>query len=158
MASTLTFAQIAMLFAITWAIGLSAPLIIRFGVIRHPLSWRASNGIAFGWSAIWWLSFSLISVSARDGQIYHGVVWLLLFFVNRWLLNRGRGDAPVREPRSWKQRLFGLPTWDKPDTSRRLSRQDMVNGLENMLANPKTSPERRQWAADRLAKLRPPPA
>lgn len=73
---------------VTWGIGLAAPLLIRYVFLRRPLSKKAASWIAAGFSFVFWMAFLVIN-SALGEKPGTGVVWIIMFFVARWIMSRG---------------------------------------------------------------------
>lgn len=81
-------------FVITWSIGLAPPLLIRYAFMRRPLSKKAATWIALGFSVLFWFSFLLLNL-ALDQEPGRGVVWVVVFFVSRWIMSRGYASPPI---------------------------------------------------------------
>lgn len=75
-------------FVLTWGLGLTPPLLIRYAFVRRPLSKKAASWVAAGFSAFFWMGFRLFSAALgeRPGT---GFVWIIVFFVARWIMSRG---------------------------------------------------------------------
>ncbi|RJP40637.1 MAG: hypothetical protein C4547_02180, partial [Phycisphaerales bacterium] len=73
---------------VTWTLGLTPPLLIRYVFVRRPLSKMAASWIAAGFAAFFWLGFRALSQTqwVRSGT---GAVWIIMFFVARWIMSRG---------------------------------------------------------------------
>jgi hypothetical protein len=80
-------------FVITWGVGLTPPLVVRYAIVRRPLSRKNASWIAAGFSAFFWIAFLLLNhaLGEKPGR---GVVWIIMFFVARWIMSRGY-TAPV---------------------------------------------------------------
>lgn len=72
----------------TWSLGLTPPLLIRYAFMRRPLSRKASSWIAAGFSAFLWIAFLALHhpLGEKPGN---GAVWVIMFFVARWIMSRG---------------------------------------------------------------------
>jgi hypothetical protein len=82
-------------FVVTWVVGLSPALIARYLIYKEPLPRKAANWIAGISSFSFWLIFLLIIAAAEQQRVGNGAVWVLMFFVSRWVMNRGRNDMLV---------------------------------------------------------------
>jgi len=72
---------------ITWGVGLTPPLLIRYVFLRRPLSKKTASWIAVGFSFFFWIAFSYYSYSIGVSR-GTGFVWIIMFFVARWILSR----------------------------------------------------------------------
>lgn len=79
---------------VTWGVGLSPPLLVRYVFLRRPLSKKAASWIAAGFSAFFWMTFLVIN-SALGERPGTGVVWIIVFFVARWIMSRGYAMQPA---------------------------------------------------------------
>lgn len=149
-----TSAEIAASILITWFLALLAPLLVRYAFARKPLSWETAFQISLAWSVVGWISFRILNGFAGAENLGSGAVWVAAFFVNRWLLNRGKGDAPLKEKRTLKQRLFGLPTWEDSPPKKRMEDTEMIEGLQRVIADERTPDDIRARASEQLATLR----
>lgn len=86
--SPLLILTILLGFIVTWGIGLAPPLLIRYVFLRRPLSRKAASWIAAGFSTFFWIGFLVIS-SVLDEKPGTGIVWIIIFFVARWIMSRG---------------------------------------------------------------------
>lgn len=75
-------------FLITWGLGLTPSIVVRYAVVRRPLSRKSASWIAAGSSAIFWIGLSLLH-HALGEEPGRGVVWIVIFFVARWIMSRG---------------------------------------------------------------------
>jgi hypothetical protein len=75
--------------AITWAIGIIFPLLIRFVFVRNPLSRKAATWIAAINSVLLWISFRMLNIAIENPDASKGLVWIIVFFVARWIMSRG---------------------------------------------------------------------
>lgn len=75
-------------FIVTWGVGLTPPLLIRYVFLRRPLSKKAASWVAASFSAFFWMAFLVIN-SALGEKPGTGVVWIIMFFVARWIMSRG---------------------------------------------------------------------
>lgn len=83
-------------FIVTWGLGLTGPLLIRYAFVRRPLSRKAASWIAGSFSASFWMAFRVLE-SALGERSGTGVVWCIMFFVARWILCRGYVPASTSE-------------------------------------------------------------
>ena len=97
---------LAVSFIITWGLGLAPPILIRYAFARRPLSRKAATWIAAGFSAFFWMAF-LILKSALGEKPGTGAVWIIMFFVARWIMSRGYVPAPPVEEEQKAQREMG---------------------------------------------------
>ena len=103
---TLLIITLVVSFIVTWGVGLTAPLVIRYAIIRRPLSRKAATWIAAGSSAFLWLAFQSLH-HALGEEPGRGFVWVLMFFVARWIMSRGYDSAATLRP---TQRRLAEPT------------------------------------------------
>jgi hypothetical protein len=80
-------------FLITWGLGLTPPLVIRYAIVRRPLTKKTASWIAAGFSAFFWLAFLALN-NALGEKPGTGVVWIIMFFVARWIMSRGHVPEP----------------------------------------------------------------
>lgn len=73
---------------ITWTIGLLPAILVRYAIIKRPLRKSISTILSFVFCAILWVPYVIIS-GAFGGSKSAGAVWILIFFVSRWLLTSG---------------------------------------------------------------------
>ena len=73
---------------VTWGLGLTPPLLTRYVFARRPLSRKTAGWLAAGFSAFFWLGFIALksSLGEKPGT---GAVWVIMFFVARWIMSRG---------------------------------------------------------------------
>jgi len=81
-------------FIITWGVGLTPPLLIRYAFVRRPLSRKSASWIAVGFSVFFCMAFLAIN-SALGEKPGNGVVWIIMFFVARWIMSRGYVPTPT---------------------------------------------------------------
>ena len=81
-------------FVITWVVGLAPALLVRYAFYRRPLTRKAANWIAATSSIFFWFAFLLLR-SAAGEKPGSGIVWVLMFFVSRWIMTSG---APPADP------------------------------------------------------------
>jgi hypothetical protein len=79
---------------ITWSVGITPPLVIRYALIRRPLSKKAASWLAAGFSAFFWIAFLMLN-HAVDQKSGTGAVWVIMFFVARWIMSRGHTVRPA---------------------------------------------------------------
>ena len=93
--SSLLLLTLAVSFIVTWGIGLTPPLIIRYVFLRRPMSKKAASWVAAGFSAFFWMVFLAINneLGEKSGT---GAVWIIMFFVARWIMSRGYVSEPSR--------------------------------------------------------------
>lgn len=81
-------------FIVTWGVGLTPPVLIRYVFLRRSLSKKAASWVAAGFCAFFWMAFLLIN-SALGEKPGTGVVWIIMFFVARWIMSRGYVQSPT---------------------------------------------------------------
>ncbi len=81
-------------FLITWASGLAPPLLTRYVFVRRPLSRKAATWIAASCSVLFWFAFQALNYSVGE-KAGSGVVWIIVFFVARWIMSRGYKQVEV---------------------------------------------------------------
>jgi hypothetical protein len=70
-------------------------LVITWGLgMRRPLSKRAASWLAAGFSAFFWIAFLSLN-HALDQKPGTGAVWVIMFFVARWIMSRGQLARPT---------------------------------------------------------------
>jgi hypothetical protein len=79
---------------VTCSVGTTPPLLIRYALVRHPLSKKAASWLAAGFSAFFWIAFFSLNHSL-DQKPGIGVVWVIMFFVARWIMSRGHVALPT---------------------------------------------------------------
>ena len=132
--------ELALSFTITWVLGLAPALIIRYGIKRRPIDKNSAGAISFVWCFLMFLIFRILTEVAPpdNGFKTKGLVWILVFFVSRRIMSRGAPlPVPVPEP------------VQKP----KMSREEMVENLRAMVADPSTDEETRERAALRLSAM-----
>jgi hypothetical protein len=72
---------------LTWGIGLAPPLLIRYAFARRPLSKKVASWIAASSSVFFWMAFRVLH-SALNEKPGSGAVWIVMFFVARWIMSR----------------------------------------------------------------------
>jgi hypothetical protein len=60
---------------------------IRYVLLRRPLSKIVATSLAAGFSVFFWVAF-LLAHAALGEKPGTGVVWVLIFFVSRWIISR----------------------------------------------------------------------
>jgi hypothetical protein len=75
-------------FIVTWVLGLAPPLVVRYLIARRPLIKKTASWIAAGFSAFFWISFLLLNETLGE-ESGTGTVWIIVFFVSRWIMSRG---------------------------------------------------------------------
>ncbi len=88
---------LAVSFVITWTLGLTPPIIIRYAIVGRPLSRKSAAWIAFGFSAFYWIGFQALN-NALGEEPGKGYVWIVMFFIARWILSRGHDTSLAVEP------------------------------------------------------------
>lgn len=120
-------------FLITWIVGLTPALIARYAIYKRPLSRKAANWIAGLGSVSFWLLFQVLNAVAGE-QPGRGIVWILVFFVSRWLMTRGGSETELVNDGT-------------------LSRSQMRMRLREIISDPNTSDGERWEAQSRLEAL-----
>ena len=86
------YTVLAISFLITWCLGLSPALIARYAIYKRPLSKTSANWIAGLSCFVFAILF--MAINAADGQRSHAAVWVLVFFVSRWIMTRETKSLP----------------------------------------------------------------
>jgi hypothetical protein len=88
----------------TWGVGLAPPLATRYLIARRPLDGRTASWIAGGFSIFFWVSFRIVHdlLGERPGT---GMVWIVIFFVARWIMTRGYVNGAAH-----RETATGAPT------------------------------------------------
>jgi hypothetical protein len=79
---------------VTWGVGITPPLLIRYALLRRPLSKKAASWLAAGFSAFFWIGFLGLN-HALNQKPGTGLVWIIMFFVARWIMSRGQVANPT---------------------------------------------------------------
>lgn len=103
---TLLIITLVVSFIVTWGLGLTPPLVIRYAIVRRPLSRKAASWIAAGSSVFLWVAFAALNVALGE-EPGRGVVWFVMFFVARWIMSRGCDSAATLRP---TERRLAEPT------------------------------------------------
>lgn len=91
---SLLMLTLAVSFIITWGVGLTPPLLIRYVFLRRAMSKKAASWVAAGFSAFFWMAFLVIN-SALGEKPGTGAVWIIMFLVARWIMSRGYVSEPT---------------------------------------------------------------
>lgn len=83
------FETVALDFFITWSLGLTPALLIRYLLFKRPISKRGANWVAGGFSFAYFLLFRWVQL-VNDMESSSGFVWILVFWVARWILLQGK--------------------------------------------------------------------
>lgn len=78
---------------ISWVVGLSLPLVVRYVFARRRLSRQTASWIAAGWSICLWLVGIVISTAIGERPSGSCGFHIILFFVTQWLMS---GVSPWR--------------------------------------------------------------
>ena len=75
---------------LVWGLGLAPALFARYNWVKAPLQRSSANWIAGVTCAIFWMTFRLLNeaAEAEDTTPVKGLVWLVIFFVSRWIMTR----------------------------------------------------------------------
>jgi|SaaInlStandDraft_4_1057021.scaffolds.fasta_scaffold78335_2 hypothetical protein len=76
-------ATIALSFLITWSIGLLPPVLIRYAIIRRPLS----KWVAIAVCAVFWFANIIIFTALGSQSKTHAALYLIAF-VSYWILRK----------------------------------------------------------------------
>lgn len=101
--SSLLFLTAAVSMLITWGIGLTPPLIVRYILMKRPLDRKIATRIAASFSVLFFILFTVANGMLADGFIESkdigrtGAVWVIIFFVSRWIMSRGTGSLAAQE-------------------------------------------------------------
>lgn len=147
----ITLAEVIVSFVITWVIGLSPALVARYFVARKPLSRHTATWIAGISSVVFWMLFRIVNAAAGvdPQETTQGAVWIAVFIVSRWVMSRRYVEtAEEQERRLQKEAESQAPP------QRKLSRDEIIAGLEDMVSSSDTPSDKREWAQDRLARFR----
>jgi hypothetical protein len=89
-ATTLIFS-----FIITWTIGLTPPLLIRYAFLRRPMAKKP----AIGTSAFFWLLNIILFIAMGSESKGHAAL-LLIAYVSYWILRREKkkSNPPIQSP------------------------------------------------------------
>ncbi|MEI6610315.1 MAG: hypothetical protein WCO53_11310 [Deltaproteobacteria bacterium] len=79
-------------FVITWSIGLSPPLLIRYIILRRPIEKWPAIGIC----ALFWVINIVIFIAMGSKSKTHGAA-LLIAFMSYWLLRQGTSKTQEQE-------------------------------------------------------------
>lgn len=90
--------SVAVSFIITWGLGLAPAFIARYAVYKGPLTKRAANWIAGISSLVFFFGFRVLNAALEERG--NGAVWILIFFVSRWIMTRGDKNAPILKPKA----------------------------------------------------------
>lgn len=90
-------------FVVTWGMGLTPPLVVRYAIVRRPLSPKAASWIAAISSASFWIAFIAIN-DALGGKPGTGAVWIIMFFVARWIMSHGHVGPSLSRAETVKER------------------------------------------------------
>lgn len=85
-------ATIALSFLITWSIGLLPPLLIRYVIIRRPLS----KWVAIAVCAVFWFTNIIIFTTLGSQSKTHAALYLIAF-VSYWILRKEPKSATSGE-------------------------------------------------------------
>jgi hypothetical protein len=86
-------------FALGCGIALTPPLVLRYVIVRRPLSRKTSSWLAAGFSAFF--LFAAIALVSEEGELPKiGPGDILMFMVSRWIMTRGYVPAsmPLDKP------------------------------------------------------------
>lgn len=90
----LLIASLIISFVVTWGLGLAPPLLIRYAFVRRPLSKKRASWLAAGFSVFFWMAFLVVRSALRE-RPGTGFVWIVMFFVARWIMSHGSDAGPV---------------------------------------------------------------
>ena len=129
----------------TWGIGLAPALIARYLWFKRPLPRRTANWIAGVSCAVFWVGARALNAAARvePEDTTRGFVWVVVFFVSRWLMNRGH-EPEVAEV---------AEVAEVPQNDPKHTRAEMIARLEAMVGDPALSERERAAAEERLNRL-----
>jgi len=74
-------------FIVTWVLGLTPAVLVRYVVVRRPIEHKAATWIAAAYCTLFWLAFQAIN-TATEEKSGTGFVWVLVFFMARWIMTR----------------------------------------------------------------------
>jgi hypothetical protein len=139
-----TLADVIVGILVTWVLGL-APAVIARRRNKGPLKRGDANTIAATTCICFALIFFVINLAVGAPHPRFSAAWILVFFVARWIMVRPATEREVEILATAPQSL------GSPPSSRPLTRQEIIQKLEELVDHPATSEERRAWARDRLA-------
>jgi hypothetical protein len=134
--------------AITWVIGLAPALIVRFLVVGEALPARKATLIAAATSISFAILFLIVN-AILYGTASNPLAWLLVFFVARWIMMR---DPPITEAAEAQEdaRRDHMERAYEAEAEQTGRRNRLIEGLEQIAADPDAAPEDRQRAAEKL--------
>ena len=88
--SNVALAEILSGAVLAWGLGLAPALIARYYWVKAPLQRSSANWIAGVTCAIFWITFRVLNEAAEAEETtpVKGLVWLVIFFVSRWIMTR----------------------------------------------------------------------
>ena len=134
--------------AITWVLGLAPALIVRFMVVGEALPGRKATLIAAVTSLAFAATFMLLN-AILFGSPSNPLAWILVFFVSRWIMMRdpplteaAEAERPVRNDA--RSRVY------EAEAEKIARRNRLIEGLEQIAADPNAAPDDRQRAVEKL--------
>lgn len=79
---------VAISLIVTWTLGLTPLLLIRYVFLRRALNKKTATWIAAGISIFLWMAFTVMHI-ALDEKPGTGAAWAIVFLVSRWIMFRG---------------------------------------------------------------------
>lgn len=79
-----SFGNLLFSFLLTWVIGLIPPLLIRYALLRRPLS----KGVSIGLCVVFWVANVIVFVALGSKSKTHGALTLVAF-VSYWIYTSG---------------------------------------------------------------------
>lgn len=130
----------------TWVLGLTPAFIAR-RVKKAPLTRRRANWIAGITCVVLALVGLILKAVAGELNPRISPAWILVFIVARWIMIRDpHGSGTTRAHSS----IAGAINADEIADDKKLSRDQMLARLSEMIADPVTTDAHRQWAKERL--------
>lgn len=80
---------------ITWSIGLLPSIIIRYAIFCRPINTKKASTISATFSILFFMAFAALSIALGE-RPGNGFVWVIIFFVSRWIMSRGYESSPIK--------------------------------------------------------------
>ncbi len=88
------YITLAIVIAVSWAIGLTPSLLLRYAILKKPVTRKTANWVASLISLLMFIGSIALELSLNDnaenkaGQSQGAAGVVLLFFASRWVLQR----------------------------------------------------------------------
>lgn len=126
-------------FIVTWTIGLTPPLLIRYAFLRRPMAKKPAIGTA---ALFWFLNIILFTAMGSESKTHAAL--LLIAYVSYWILRRERN---TRREKSYESQSHSATT-----TTVRAPSDSQTNVTDNLLQAPHTNVS--SSVEERLSELR----